>query len=281
MPKYSIITCVSDPKIYDSCLLSSIRDCRKRHDIEIIPILNKENRYSASLALNIGIDAAKSDRMIFVHQDVKLLGDWFDDLDEVIDILDDNWGIIGSAGIASKYRREDIGLWGGSVNVATVAVGSVWDSDKALAFPPYWDGTKDTVPIHCVDECLFVQNKKCGLRFDTAFNGFHFYGVDICLQARAAGYGVFGSHLPIIHYGQYSASFSGDRKYWNFLRYLHHKWHRRFPELLGTHMHWAEDELTSYISIALEDQAGYEVKLKAMGIEKIRLHHDADMGIIS
>lgn len=281
MPKYSVITCVSNPQIYESCLLSSVKRCRRNHDIEIIPIINVDNRYSASLALNLGIDASKSDVMIFVHQDVKLLGDWFASLDAMLVNMDENWGIIGSAGIASQYRRSDIGMWGGSISVDTVAVGSVWDSDESITSPPYWDGIKETTPIHCVDECLFVQNKRSGLRFDTAFNGFHFYGVDICLQARAAGYGVVGGHLPIIHYGQYSASFSGDRKYWVYLRYLHHKWHRRFPELLGTHMHWAEDEITSYISIALKDQTDYEIRLKAMGIEKMKLYHDQQLGIIS
>ena len=281
MPKYSIITCVSKPDIYERCLLSSVRQCRKKHDIEILPILNSENKYSASLALNIGIDAAKSDIMIFVHQDVTLLEDWFDKLDDVITNIQDDWGIVGSAGIDLQYGRSDIGMWGGSLNVNTVAVGSVWDSDKNIGEPPYWDGAKVLTPIHCVDECLFVQNKRCGLRFDTAFNGFHFYGVDICMQARAAGYAVYGAHLPIIHYGQYSASFSGDRKYWTFLRLLHHKWSKRFPELLGTHMHWAEDEITSYISVGLEDQTGYEVKIKAMGIEKIRLAHDKDMGMFT
>ncbi len=281
MPKFSVVTCVSNSDIYESCLLSSIRKTRRKHDIEIIPIINNDNRYSASVALNLGIDAAKSNNVIFVHQDVRLLGDWFDNLDRVLSEVDDDWGIIGSAGINLKYGRSDIGKWGGSLSVDTVAVGSVWDSDENLCNPPYWDGTKDTVAIHCVDECLFVLNKQCGLRFDKQFTGFHFYGVDMCLQARAAGYKIYGAHLPMIHYGRYSASFSGDRKYWIYFRYLHNKWHRRFLELLGTHMHWSSNELTSYISIGLEDQSGIEVNLRAMGIEKVRLYHDKEHGIIT
>lgn len=281
MPRFSVVTCVSNADIYEKCLLDSIRTSRKKHDIEIIPIINNDNRYSASVALNHGVDTARSDNVIFVHQDVRLLPGWFDLLVEVLDNIDDDWGVIGSAGINLKYNRNDIGMWGGSVSVDTVAVGSVWDSDEKLHEPPYWDGSKELVPIHCVDECLFVLNRQCGLRFDQQFTGFHFYGVDMCLQARAAGYTVYGAHLPIIHYGRYSASFSGDRKYWIYFRLLHNKWHRRFIDLLGTHMHWSKDELTSYISIGLQDRSGIDIRIRAMGVRRMKLANDADMGILS
>lgn len=280
MPKFSLVTCISKPNVYNDCLLDSINKNRKNHDVEIIPIINNDNKYSASNALNIGIDVSKSDILVFAHQDVRLLYNWFDKLDQVISELDDDWGAIGSAGISLKYGRNDIGRWGGSLDVRTVAVGSVWDSDESLSQPPYWDGVHETTPVHCVDECVFILNKRTGLRFDSAFTGFHFYGVDICLQARAAGYTTYSSYLPIIHYGKYSASFIGDRKYWVYYRLLHHKWHRRFPELLGTHMHWAPGELTSYISIELENDIGTSVQLRAMGIEKAKFSNDRDRGFI-
>lgn len=280
MPKFSIITCISRPDIYNKCLLNSINENRKKHDIEIIPIINNDNRYSASNALNIGIDAAKSDILIFAHQDVRLLYDWFTRLDTTLDQLDGDWGVIGSAGIALQYGRNDIGRWGGSLDVQTVAVGSVWDTDDNLHQPPYWDGTKAIVPVHCIDECVFVLNKRTGLRFDSMFTGFHFYGVDMCLQARAAAYTVYGADLPIIHYGKYSASFTGDRKYWVYFRHLHHKWSNRFPELLGTHMHWAQGELTSYIPIELEDEIGTVIQLKAMGVERAKFKNDRDKWLL-
>jgi len=281
MPEISIITCISRPDVYNKCLLDSINKNRKNHDIEIIPIINNDNKYSASNALNIGIDVARSNILVFAHQDVRLLHGWFDRLVDALSKLDDNWGVIGSAGIALQYGRNDIGRWGGSVDVQTVAVGSVWDTDENLTQPPYWDGIKEITPVHCIDECVFVLNRRTGLRFDSMFTGFHFYGVDMCLQARAAAYSVYGTHLPMIHYGQYSASFTGDRKYWVYFRFLHHKWSRRFPELLGTHMHWAPGELTSYISIGLEDdESGTTVQLKAMGIDKSRFRNDKDRGFI-
>ncbi len=281
MPDFSVITCVSNPDVYQSCLVDSVNRVRSRHDIEIIPIINNNNLYSASNALNIGIDAAKSDNLVFVHQDVVLLDDWFDLLRKAIEQTDDDWGVIGSAGIDLKYSRNDIGAWGGAKSVDTVAVGTVYEHHDAVGNKPYWDGCKELCQIHCADECLFVLNKATGLRFDSQFNGFHFYGVDVCLQARAAAYKVYGCHLPIIHYGKYSTSFVGDKKYWVYFRYLYNKWRLRFPELLGTHMHWGVNpkydsrELTSYIPMTISDNDGLSVSIKSMGIQKIILDSDS------
>jgi len=249
------------------------------HDVEIIPILNNGNIYSASNALNIGIDAAKSDIIIFAHQDIRLLGEWFDSLEDALDRIPEDWGILGSAGINLKYGRDDIGMWGGSLSDSNVVVGSVWDSDESLEEEPYWDGTKEVTKIHCADECLFVLNKKTGLRFDAQFTGFHFYGIDICLQSRAAAFGCYGVDLPIVHYGKYSASVVGDKKYWTFLRFLHNKWRLRFPEVLGTHMHWAPDELTSYISIGLSS-GNVDLEMRALGIKKSKFSTDRSQHFI-
>lgn len=284
MPDISIITCVSRPDVYERCLLASVNANRRNHDIEIIPILNEDNRYSAANALNVGLDVARSEILVFAHQDVRLLYRWFDQLKAVVAELPLDWGVLGSAGISLDYGRQDIGRWGGALDVDTVAVGNVWDADEKLTEPPYWDGKKDTTKVHCADECVLVLNRKTGLRFDSTFTGFHFYGVDLCLQARAAAYGVYCSYLPIVHYGNYSASFTGNNRYWNYLRILYNKWHLRFPELLGTHMHWChqdgQPELTSYINVSLDSGDGLNIHLKSMGIGRVKLKSDRRQGLL-
>jgi len=272
MSEFSIISCISKPDVYDECVLHSVNACRNNHGVEFVPVLNMEGLYSASLALNVGIDSSKSDILVICHQDVQLLGDdWFGAVKKIISQLEDDWAIVGSAGISMDFMRGDIGPWGGAKEVDTVAVGSVWDNDDCLDEPPYWNGIKEPTKCHCVDECLFILKKSTGLRFDPLFNGFHFYGVDICLQARAAGYGVYCADLPIIHYGKYSASFTSDSRYWTYLRRLHDKWKYQFPEMLGTHMHWAENEMTSYIPIELESQDGCNLKIGAMGLGDVKI----------
>lgn len=278
MAKFSVVCCISDPNIFDQCLLQSIYEQRKQHDVEIIPIINDSNLYSASLALNVGLNVARSDNIVIAHQDTMLLDDWFCRLEDIIDLAD-KWAVIGVAGISLDFGREDIGVWGGALHADTVAVGSVWNDDTLLDEPPYWDGIKELTKVHCVDECVFVLKKSTGLRFDPHFNGFHFYGADICLAARMAGHHVYAAHLPVVHFGKYSASMLGDSRYWNFMRLLHSKWHRSFPELLGTHMHWAKEELTSYIPLALEAEDGCCVTVKSMGIKQAMLKSDKERGI--
>jgi hypothetical protein len=273
MPKFSIVCCISKPDVFDKCLLRSVENVGKNVDYEIIPINNYNNAYSASGALNVGLDSSNSDVVIFAHQDVCLLKNWFVILADLLNQIPEDWGVLGCAGISAQFSRSDIGMWGGALIGNTVAVGSVWDSDENIDDDPYWDGFKDLQSIHCADECLFVLNKRTGLRFDTQFTGFHFYGIDICLQARAAAFGCYGAHLPIVHFGQYSASVVGDKKYWTFLRFLHNKWKLRFPEVLGTHMHWAPNELTSYISVGLSS-GNIKCDMKAMGIKKARFVTD-------
>jgi GT2 family glycosyltransferase len=280
MPKYSVICCISKPDIFESVLLKSLTKQRRNHDIEIIPIINNDNRYSASNALNVGLDSSRSDYAIVVHQDVEILDDWFTRLDDCIDNLDQDWAVLGSAGIALRYGSDHVGKWGGAVGVDTVAIGSVWHDESALDDEPYWNGIKEPALAHCCDECLMVVDRKKGLRFDSQFHGFHFYGVDICLQARAAGYKVLCADLPIIHYGKYSASMVGHTRYWHYLRFLHNKWKYRFPEMFGTHMHWKKDELTSYINFEMESDDGLHVEVKAMGIKNMQLSTDKKQGFI-
>lgn len=277
MVDFSVVCCISKPEIFDQCLLKSVYTQRGNLNVEIIPIINNTNLYSASLALNVGLNVSRSNNVILAHQDVMLLDGWFERLARYIEQAE-KWAIIGAAGISLDFSRADIGKWGGALYRDTVAVGTVWNDDD-LEVPPYWDGIKPLTRVHCVDECVFVLNKSANLRFDPHFNGFHFYGSDICLQARFAGYNVYAADLPIIHFGRYSASMLGESRYWYFMRLLHAKWCKSFPEFLGTHMHWAKDGLTSYIPSSLEAQDGTQITIKSMGIKEARLSTDKDRSV--
>lgn len=284
MSKYSIVVLVSDIDVFNNCLLKSLTSVRGDHDIEIIPIVNTNNLYSASVALNIGIDVSKSDIIIFIHQDVTLLDDWFTKLDAYIDCIDGEWGIIGAAGIDLRYNRNHISKWGGTLN-DKIIVGSVWHSADELNNTPYWNGSAELTKVHCVDECVFVLNKTTGLRFDISFDGFHFYGTDICLQSRSAAFPVFCANLPIVHHSKYNSSLIGNNKYWPHLRLLHSKWRSQFPELLGTHFHWNNtdhktSELVSYINFELSSIDNISVSVRSVSLNRVQLRSDRQRGII-
>ncbi len=249
----SIVTCVSDPSIYQQCLLDSVQQTRNSFAIDIIPVINSNGAYSASTALNVGVAASKNDLVICAHQDVRLMPGWFSRLYDLIDELGDNWAVLGVAGISLEAGITDIGRWGGTLD-KTIAVGTVFDDQ--VSTEPYWDGLQPPTLVHCLDECLFVINKQADLSFDTRFNGFHFYGTDLCLQARDAKLEVYAAGLPIIHDGKYSTSMSGNSKYWTYFRILYNKWSGRFPELLGTHFHWATETVRGKQRMALTNYHG-------------------------
>lgn len=276
MPDFSIVTCISKPEIYQECVLNSAYKVKGDFDIEFIPILNLSNAYSASNALNLGIKLARSNNVILCHQDISFKENWFNLVESFIRKLNKNWAILGCAGISRRFNYKDIGRFGGSLT-ETAVVGVVYADDKS---DPYWVGTRDYEEVHCVDECCFILNKSSGLQFDNVnFNGFHFYGADLSLQARSSGYLVYAANIPIIHYGKYSSSLS-DSRYWFYFRRLYDKWHKQFPELIGTHMHWVVKhepkmgfsshcpELVSYIPFELESEVGV-IQVRAYGINKV------------
>lgn len=265
MTKYAIVTCISKPEIYQSCLLDSLTKCRHGFDIEVIPVFNTLGQYSASVALNYGMSVTDADVVIFSHQDVTLLDGWFQKLDAVIESLDD-WAIIGASGIRLSATRDNIGGWGGPRSADDkVAVGTVY-SDDGLE----WDGIKEPTKVHTVDECLFALNRSTKLKFDTTVGGFHLYGTDLSLQARKANLGVYAASLPLVHHNQYSSSL--DNSYWPMLHHMYHKWNKSFPEVLGTFYHWTTygsvPEIVGYIGhkMRLND---YLISVKCMKIGRV------------
>ena len=262
MIKYSIVTIVNNDEVYDKCLLQSMK-LERRLDIEFIPILNYNNKFTASVALNYGLAVAKGEYIIVCHQEVGIKPGTMDILDK---LLTPEVMILGASGVDLSCKVSDVGTWGGTVS-KRLAVGTVYSSK--IEDKPYWNGIKDLTKVHCVDECFFVIRKSISTKFDNNFNGFHFYGVDFCLQARKQGYDVHAAGIPIIHYGEYSGSMH-NKTYWPLLRKLHGKWRTHFPELLTTHMHWDDlGEITSYIGFKLRSDDGLEFQVsctKIMGL---------------
>jgi len=272
----TIVTCVTKPDVYETCLLKSIYVTKGHHIIDILPIHNKNRVYTAPVAFNIALESSKSDIIIFCHQDVRLLPGFFENLEQYIMLLP-RWAIIGVAGISLSYGIDDIKPAGGSKHDTTIAVGKVWHTDN-INNPPYWDGDNNLTPVHCVDEVLFVYNRQAGLKFDTMLLGFHGYGIDLSLEARHKQESVYAANLPIIHYGEHSSSITCDRSYWQSLLKLAYKWGQHFPILLGTFMHGKidskETSITSYIPMSLEDDSGIQIQISSIEIKNLKCSTD-------
>jgi hypothetical protein len=150
-------------------------------------VILQEKFASASLAYNDGIEKAKTDLIVFAHQDVYFPEDWLASLNRSLDELDrtdPNWGVLGGWGVDNK------GLQAGFLySVGLGILGAPFDRPAAI----------DTL-----DEYFLILRKSSGLRFDSGLPGFHFYGTDICMSARKKGKRSYAICAFAVHNTSYS-----------------------------------------------------------------------------
>jgi hypothetical protein len=133
-------------------------------------VIVQEGFTSASLGYNDAIEKAKTDLIVFSHQDVYYPREWLADLQKALSSLeksDPNWGVLGCWG------NNNRGFYGGYVH--SVGLGLI---GKPFEVP---------IEIDTLDEYVLILRKSSGLRFDPALPHFHFYGTDICMTARDRG----------------------------------------------------------------------------------------------
>lgn len=172
-------------------------------------IIVQEGFSSASLAYNDAIERAKTDLIVFAHQDVYFPEGWLVKLNESLEILetvDPNWGVLGGSGTTSR------GVW----------AAFLYSAGLGIVGAPF----KRPVAIDTLDEYLLIIRKSSGLRFDPALPHFHFYGTDICLSARKKGMTCYVVSAFCIHntsYGYIAPEFY--KSYWD----IKTKWKEFLP----------------------------------------------------
>jgi len=217
--KVSFVTCVNNLSQYRNYIVGSLFKNDTQRNYEVIPVMNFGNPYSAAQALNIGIEKAKADVVVLCHQDVLFYEGWVDmlfDRIEEIEALPDRkkWGVLGTAGIT---KRDD------TAGVVHSIKGSL-----------QWQATKraKVFPVQTVDEHCMIIRKSSGLRFDERnFDGFHFYGPDICLNALSNGFKNYGILCPLVHDSRSGSLVSGKKEFMRLLNNLARKWRPKFSHI--------------------------------------------------
>jgi hypothetical protein len=160
---WSLISAANNEEVLDSCLLSS-------PGIDsVAEVIIQRGHSSAAAAYNSAIDQAKTDLLVFAHQDVYLPESWNNELCRHVDAIsasDPNWGVLG--------------VWG--MNGSGQGVGFLYCGYTKSILGSAFDGAME---VQSLDEVVLIFRKATGLRFDAALGGFHMYGTDICLQASA------------------------------------------------------------------------------------------------
>ena len=247
-PRLTVASCVSNTEAFEACVLESISFLREDLDISIIPVYNEMNLYSASIAANLAMEITKDRFLLYVHQDVMFKQKASETIARLIKNWSDGLAVVGSAGVRESVHPELLGKWG-LESIENVNVGSVYDQNDELI----WDGCDGFHAVHSVDEVLMLIDRSSGLRFDPSWRGYHFYGLDFCLQARSTGYRVAVDSIEIKHCGQYSSSIYKDAGFLKKLIQLHEKWSTRFSQMCAPYCHWDNNRIVSYVPFGVKD----------------------------
>jgi GT2 family glycosyltransferase len=214
----SFVTCVNNVQQYARYVIGSLFLNGTKRNYEVIPIFNTKNKYSAAMALNIGIKKARGSIIVLCHQDVLFFKGWIDSLFNKIDEIKNNrWGVLGTAGITEKDKT----------------VGVVYNLKGRMQWRQSAKGK--VFPVQTVDEHCMVIRKNSGLLFDEKrFNGFHCYGPDICLNALSRGFKNYGILCPLVHDSGSGSLSSGKNEFMRLLQALSTKWGKKFKRIRTT-----------------------------------------------
>jgi hypothetical protein len=211
-PDLCITSCINNTAQYASHVLGSLLNNYTSKELQLVPIMNPTNAYTASSALNTGIRRSHAKLVVLCHQDVIFYKSWVDILFvRVAELGATPWALLGTAGI-----RAD-GVTSGVVQ----RLDGSFDWNTRYKMPLF--------EVQTLDEHCMVYNKDSQVFFDEkSFNGFHFYGPDICLQAHSQGLKVLGMYNPLVHNGAGGSLASGKKEYDRLLDNLTVKWGRKF-----------------------------------------------------
>jgi glycosyltransferase involved in cell wall biosynthesis len=202
---WTVISATNNEDLLKSCLLNS-------PDIsEASEVILQRGYTSAAAAYNNAIDKARSDLLVFVHQDVYLPQGWLASLWRSLDLLsnvDPSWGVAGVYGVNESCD-------GGTGFLYCAETGRIGK---------FFKGVRE---VKSLDEVLLIMRKSSNLRFDEQLPGFHMYGTDICLQARRRGMKSYVIPAFCIH------NTGGYRmlplQFWRCYLFMRKKWRSELP----------------------------------------------------
>lgn len=182
--KFSICTLASNPIEYQHMVDSFLAAGFSENDCEYLYADNSlRNDFEAFNGINRFLREAQGEFVVICHQDVIISIDDRNKLEQLIDQvtrLDDNWAILGNAGINNMYNTSMV----------------ITEADLRV----YRKGILPSKVIS-LDENFLLVKSRCNLAVSADLKGFHMYGTDICLIAKCLGYTSYAIDFNLIHKG--------------------------------------------------------------------------------
>jgi glycosyltransferase involved in cell wall biosynthesis len=204
--KITFVSAVNDQKVFENNFHSSpIFGHPHPHQIIV-----QRGFASAASAYNDAIDKSENEIIVFCHQDMVFPSDWLSNLQrslQYLDRSDPNWGVLGCFG-----KNADGADRGHLYMVGLGTIGAPFEHPE---------------PVRTLDEIVLIINKSSGLRFDTALPHYHFYGLDLCMQAARLGKKCYAIPAFCIHNTQYNLVL--PREFYACYRLIKKRWKDQLP----------------------------------------------------
>lgn len=150
-------------------------------------LLDNSNKSNISILYYQAQRVAVNDLLVFLHPDVILPEDWYQNFMQKLDkieAIDSNWGVLGTAGVPRDWNKSSV-----SQRVASCITDCL---------TTYKTGV-DSLPVQALDEALLILRRNSSVEFDPLLPGFDYYGMDIVQTARKAGMVSYLLNIPIRH----------------------------------------------------------------------------------
>jgi hypothetical protein len=201
---WTVISAINNEEVLNRCLLNS------PDLLEATEVILQRGYSSAGAAYNCAIDKARSDLLVFVHQDVYLPQGWLASLRRALDRLskmDPTWGILGVYGVNKSWDDAAGFLY----CAASGKIGHLFEGPRE---------------VRALDEVLLIVRKSSKLRFDQQL-GFHMYGTDICLAARQLGMKSYAISAFCVHNANGYQMLPWQ--FWRTYLFMRKKWRSELP----------------------------------------------------
>lgn len=167
---FSVCTLVTDPRQYATVLESFRERGFSDQNSEFLIIDNSvSNKFDGYSGIRAFLRCARGKYVVVCHQDVELVDDGYAELYarlEVLEELDPDWAIAGNSGLTG------IGRWALRIS------DPVFENERIGKLP---------AEVRSLDENLLIIKRASLLAPSHDLEGFHFYGLDLCLQAHLQG----------------------------------------------------------------------------------------------
>jgi len=196
----SVITCSKDPNWLRRCHAAIANTTKGLHETVVVD--NSAGQYSLAQAYNIGVERAKYDMLVFIHEDCLMVTSLWD---EMIQDIFYCWPHVKIIGVAGATLLPESGCWwqAGRPYIR----GRVVHFDTIRQWMSHYSVPREygVVNVVAVDGLFMAVRKSLmggGKLFDEErFKGFHFYDLDLSasVSSKEKGAMVITHAITVAH----------------------------------------------------------------------------------